>query len=561
MKDETMRGFKTILSAGFLASALVLAGCGGGGESGPTEEEMAAMEAAKEAEKQKMEADMAISAAVDAAMALVPTMATEEQVMAVEALISTANTEIMDLPEADRSAAMDMLAAAQNIVTTQNARLAAAAEAERLAQEKADKEAMEAAEAEKERMEEEAAKARAMAATAAKLYAGINAPTVENSADPAMHAAYTGTGDSQVTVTFGPSGSSTTAILSEDKKTVVAALQDWAGKRYADPAGGDMVEAMVYSNVGEPKMGAKFNSGTANVGFNLDGTSGETPALNIITGYDARVDSPSFDQSAGTKEFKLPANTVRVMLSGTYYGVSGTYYCTPAAESTCASQRTADGFALGSTLDSSNAFTAGGWTFKPADPEARVMSAPDSNYASYGWWIHKSADDKTYTASAFHDFKGTDPTVDLPEAGTATYSGGAAGKYALSSSTGGTNDAGHFTASATLNAEFGADAANTISGTIDNFVGADGESRDWSVKLNETDITDAGVIDGLGGAGDTAVGTVWTIGGEAAAKSGSWSGNLREMGDNNVPDVATGTFHTQYGHGNSMVGAFGANAE
>ena len=57
--------------------------------------------------------------------------------------------------------------------------------------------------------------------------------------------------------------------------------------------------------------------------------------------------------------------------------------------------------------------------------------------------------------------------------GTATYSGGAAGKYALHSTTGGTNDAGHFTADATLEANFNND---TVSGTIDGFMGAD-----WSV--------------------------------------------------------------------------------
>ena len=56
--------------------------------------------------------------------------------------------------------------------------------------------------------------------------------------------------------------------------------------------------------------------------------------------------------------------------------------------------------------------------------------------------------------------------------GTATYMGGAAGKYALRSSTGGTNDAGHFTARATLNADFSDDS---ITGTIDNFMGADGK--------------------------------------------------------------------------------------
>ena len=89
---------------------------------------------------------------------------------------------------------------------------------------------------------------------------------------------------------------------------------------------------------------------------------------------------------------------------------------------------------------------------------------PDAIYASYGWWLHKSEDDsKGYTASAFVDdgkgavrrLEGIQRIAGLR--GTATYVGGAAGKYALSSSTGGTNDAGHFTAKATLEADFNVD--------------------------------------------------------------------------------------------------------
>ena len=142
------------------------------------------------------------------------------------------------------------------------------------------------------------------------------------------------------------------------------------------------------------------------------------------------------------------------------------------------------------------------------------------------------------------------------EAGTARYVGGAAGKYALASSTGGTNDAGHFTARATLDADFGDDM---ISGTIDMFMGADGMARDWSVELNETAIVpNGGSITAL-----TTEATVWSIGDDDdnAAASGQWSGNLREEGDDGVPMVATGTFYTEYGTTGRMVGAFGANRE
>ena len=92
--------------------------------------------------------------------------------------------------------------------------------------------------------------------------------------------------------------------------------------------------------------------------------------------------------------------------------------------------------------------------------------------------------DGDLTASAFADRQGCRPDATGITAlrGTATYTGGAAGQYALRSSTGGTNDAGSFTARAKLDADFNDD---TITGTIDNFMGADGKSRNWSVELKE----------------------------------------------------------------------------
>ena len=194
----------------------------------------------------------------------------------------------------------------------------------------------------------------------------------------------------------------------------------------------------------------------------------------------------------------------------------------------------------------------------PSSPSAEVMSIPNAIFASYGWWLHKSEDGGTFTASAFVD-NGEVPVASgiMDLRGTATYMGGAAGKYALHSSTGGTNDAGHFTAQATLEADFNDDM---VSGTIDNFMGADGQSRDWSVELKETDIGDDGAIDGIVG-DDVQVGTVWTIDGTAAGQSGQWSGSLRDNGDDGVPKVATGTFYSKYSTAGTMVGGFGVNKQ
>ncbi|MDE0343051.1 MAG: hypothetical protein OXK82_07780 [Deltaproteobacteria bacterium] len=397
--------------------------------------------------------------------------------------------------------------------------------------------------------EAEAARIAAMAVTASMLHTGIgDTPLLAT----ARSAAY-GTGDNAADIAVTIDGG-TPVNLSEDDEAMVGDRHGWTGMMFtAEPDGeAGTYEAVVYSHVGEPTVteGDAFN-----VAYTL--TDGETADVTTLTGHaTSRVASPSFDQSAGTKEFELPDNTVRVMIPGSYQGVSGTYYCTPTDANTNCDATVAD---MGFTL------AGGTWVFKPANPETPLMdtSAPDEVYASYGWWLHKSEDGNTYTVSAFDIYRGTDAgavaIADLR--GTATYTGGAAGKYALRSLTGGTNDAGHFTADVELTATFAAD--HEIEGTINNFVGADGEARDWSVALNKSVIADGGAIAGdPDDATDTgAQMTQWTMGGTAADASGEWSGDLREQGDDGVPGIATGTFYSEFGLDGKMVGAFGANEQ
>ena len=407
----------------------------------------------------------------------------------------------------------------------------------------------------------------AMAVTAAKLHAGIAAQNPATNS-LAANTALTGTdergaayndadnptagtaADTRIMVGIGTAA---VVALSEDKKTMVADNHGWAGKRYTrtSPAAEGMYEAVVYSNVGEPTKGAKFNSGTGdgNVGFDLDSGSDDTVTFTTGLNEGAKIASPMFTHSAGSHTFKLPEDNpgglTMIPIDGSYYGVEGTYVCTPATGA-CTVNKAAKGYTFANPT---------AWTFTADDPEARVTSAPDAIYASYGWWIHKSADGKKFTASAFVDEKGTVPAASGLDTlqGTATYMGGAAGKYALSSSTGGTNDAGHFTAKATLEADF---SDNSITGTIDNFIGADGEARDWSVELKEGAVAATGEIT-RAAENDT----VWTIGETSASASGEWSGTLRDNGDDLVPKVATGTFYSEFETAGKMVGAFGVNKQ
>ena len=431
---------------------------------------------------------------------------------------------------------------------------------------------------EKEEMEQEA-----MVDMAAKLFAGI----VPRSGDTTSGSAGTtdrfARWDTDGNIEVGDGGAGTTIInLYEDNTATVAALHGWQGKRFAvadDHVENDTdssYEAVVYSKVGDPMMGKKFGGAAANDEFEYALTEGATAALDTSApAVQRRIASSMFDQSAGVKEFPLPdpnpGRATVVNIPGMYHGVSGNYRCTPTAGNTCAVSKAPGGFQLGLTADATNAFTAGTeWVFVPTDPNARVTEMPDTVYASYGWWLRTDEDGKV-TASAFAQPRGgPTPAAAVADTlvGSATYVGGAAGKYAISSPAGGTNEGGHFTATATLEATFGtvgndgSTRAHTLTGTIDDFkVGDDGAARDWSVSLGrdsaDSNLSATGAVIRDNGLNQTQ----WTIGDEAAAKSGEWQAQMYEQGADGVPTIVTGTFYTEYGNAGKMVGGFGADKQ
>ena len=185
-----------------------------------------------------------------------------------------------------------------------------------------------------------------------KLHAGISAPD-DTAGTGERSAEYDIDGNIEVTI-----GEAAAVDLTEDKDATVAANYGWEGKKYtASPTGGGMYEAVVYSNVGDPTKDEKFNvqyplatadTATATVKAGevaINTASADTPA--------SRVASTSFDQSAGSKMFDLPANMARVIVAGMYHGVPGNYYCTPSsATAKCTSTVAVSGFTLtGGTLD------------------------------------------------------------------------------------------------------------------------------------------------------------------------------------------------------------------
>ena len=247
--------------------------------------------------------------------------------------------------------------------------------------------------------------------------------------------------------------------------------------------------------------------------------------------------------------------TEYAMIRGTFNGASGEYRCLAAAADSCASHDAGNGLVR----------LEGAWVFDP-DSGAMAMMA-DPSFAYFGWWLNKGTTEGV-EAGVFHgvtDGTGDDellaaPANIQPLGGTATYTGAAAGKYAINPGLSAASG-GHWTADATLTADWGAEnAAGTISGMINNFMAGD-TSMDWSVALGETALTDTGTFDSATGDPATGDGVVWTIGGVDGAEAGAWSGGLRAEGDNNVPTIATGMFSTTHGTVGHMIGAFGADLE
>ena len=179
----------------------------------------------------------------------------------------------------------------------------------------------------------------AMAVTASKLFVGIGAAPLVDTGDGVRTAAYSGTNDADITVTFDPDLTETgstddTQILKADD-TTVADLHGWKGKRYtAAPTGGDMYEAVVYSNVEPPKQSKKFGGAAANDEFEYGLTDGALAIDTSTAGVSARIALTGVTRTAGTETFKLPDpnpnDATAITVPGSYHGVSGTYKCTPA---------------------------------------------------------------------------------------------------------------------------------------------------------------------------------------------------------------------------------------
>ena len=318
----------------------------------------------------------------------------------------------------------------------------------------------------------------------------------------------------------------------------------------------------VYTDVAAPG-GRLFSEVYGGGGQTIDSQSGAG-----LDGAQTGVKGAAFDgRTGGTVEHSPNAKSATtltendvVKLTGTYKGASGVYTCTPTTGTACTSSVSGNGASI--TFSAGDG-TNGTWVFT-ANTGAMV-SVADGAYLQFGWWMRddKTSADMLDNVAVFYGTQGGTAAANVDAlTGTATYVGGAAGKYAWRDRVADTAHGGHFTAKATLTANFdvgdGTDAS-TISGSISDFrLGDDGMDPNWTVTLSTSGVTDAGLA-----ARDAAVMTQWAVGTSKADMAGGWEAQLyadtgAERNDN-LPTGVSGAFDAQFGEQGRMLGAFGAN--
>ena len=539
-----------------LASTLVLAGCGGGSDDMSTDD-MTTMPDPDPAIAERAAINTAIMGASTAVAGLTDD-ASDTAIGAAETAVMAAKQAVMDaanVSDDEKAAHNTTIATIEGQLSTKKASIMAARD--------------EAADAMKA----------AMAKTGKALHAALGPPATDttpatyalaNIAAPSLTSAGLAIDAASGAGALADGTGGTTAV-EPDPVTLKAgdsagSLGSWKGKAYAHTDSDTKIvnEARVYTNQGPAKSVSFADAGHTVI--TTDGADKGYLAVNGTVAEEvARVMSAAFTHS-GTQNHPIPARSNAFYVRGTYDGAPGEYRCT----GTCTS--TNDGKGSPSAL-------AGTWHFKP--DAGAMVSQPDGHYLYYGWWVSKDKDGAPTAASAFAGRFGNEADVstdglDPSEAGTAisgsaTYVGNAAGKFAMNNVLDGTGNGGHFTADATLTAKFGdpsgtpavADAGMT--GTIDNFRLNDGsEDPGWSVSLARGAWGATGAI-----TAPTTNPTVWSINGNKAPASGTWSGQMYDEmpgtapgGDgSNIPTTVTGTFYSEFSTIGRMAGGFGADKQ
>ena len=292
----------------------------------------------------------------------------------------------------------------------------------------------------------------------------------------------------------------------------------WSSASYSGPRGNVGTDTVyLYTNIQAP---------SSKVFWKVHGESVTVNAGALPTEPKATVSG--FGTSGQDRQLH-EANKATLSRSGTYDGYSGTFKCTSANDASPECNISAN---------TSDVFTfVGSWTFTTSLTAKRNsrLYEQDTEFLYFGIWAYEPT-----SASADPDFKwaaggdATDITNFGDLTGTAGFTGGAVGKYALAKVEGRAARAariGTFTATATFTANFD---TNKISGRITNFKeGGSDLGADWNVFLGSS----ASAAADLAATGAT--GTLQAHGAiDGDTATGAWAATLHGS-DNGIPGTSS----------------------
>ena len=330
----------------------------------------------------------------------------------------------------------------------------------------------------------------------------------------------------------------------------------------------DGAEARVYTNIEDAvatPLGDIYNAtiekGKPKAYSVTENGVGDTIAWTDVERSDAKV------VTIGVAEAQVST------FAGSVIGLPGVFSCTGAADC-MAPERQPDG----SVPDNAD---EDGWAFSPTSANGRIDVADEDGYLQFGWWLNPMGDDvddgfnvRLIAKTANDADYGVFPTLSgVTVKGSATYRGGAAGKWAIASTTEDSTAGGHFTATATLGVDFddnlGGDAANdeagvSVSGTITNFMTGNVSRPSWKVALSYDGNSDVELDTAAELTQEIMGATKWSTGG-AVDGVGTWEARFHgSEKETDHPTAVEGTFNAAIAENTDGVavgriaGAFGA---
>ena len=349
-----------------------------------------------------------------------------------------------------------------------------------------------------------------------------------------------------ITVKRSTDGSETTIMLTTDDDTVKYTSQavdtgheidDWSGQTLKrSSSDGEAQEATFYTNI-DPATPRKLKLGddaTTDVGVPR---ASATNVYLLDSGQDVDMDTRMF--------------------RATYNGIPGTFTCA-ALVINCAPIMTATNNGGQTFITEMTLFVTsapGGWTFE-SDDNVETVALPDADYMYFGYWLQSADPDETTSNYEFATFFGPGPVNDFnvpmaltaqkdagDDALTATYVGGAAGRYVtrklrVKAPLVDPNSPGYygrFTAKATLTAHFG---------VHDDFVDADVGASHNSIGGTITDFTDGAKDLGFEVILVRAMGNI--VAGDGEMVPGTATAKFNETTTSTTATDNTGTWNAQF---------------